>query len=373
MYYQLTGAKKNMGDFLIEQRSLALLKSVKGDENVELIPRWEVPNDETLKKLSKAKAIILAGGPFYKQNVPFENKVFQKIKDLGVPIVFMGGGSKYRVCQEFKVPTKLKSTSIDYLEEVQKNAPLTCRDHVTERMLRSNGLSNVLMTGCPVWYDLKKIGFEGEFPKEIKKVVLSLPQDFALKNQASDLIVQTRKRFKDAEIYCSFNRGIEVDEHTPEEESLVLKQFLKVCEENSVHATDTSYDLKKIEFYHDCDIHIGYRVHSHIYFLSQKKPSYLISEDSRGVGVSESLGTIMAPALKHFVSFNFSSHFGSNTLNRVVSGLFSRSLTPDSKVVSSVLKEVETDLNSGFSNYKNVYEKIDQYYEVMIKFLKQLP
>jgi ketol-acid reductoisomerase len=39
------------------------------------------------------------------------------------------------------------------------------------------------------------------------------------------------------------------------------------------------------------DFHLGYRVHSHIFSLSQRIPSILIAEDSRGVGQAEAMGT----------------------------------------------------------------------------------
>ena len=42
---------------------------------------------------------------------------------------------------------------------------------------------------------------------------------------------------------------------------------------------DVSYDEKKIDMYLDFDLHIGYRVHAHIYFLSKSKPSILLHED----------------------------------------------------------------------------------------------
>jgi len=42
--------------------------------------------------------------------------------------------------------------------------------------------------------------------------------------------------------------------------------------------------------YEDFDLHIGYRVHAHLYFLSRRIPSILLSEDVRGSGQAKSLG-----------------------------------------------------------------------------------
>ena len=37
---------------------------------------------------------------------------------------------------------------------------------------------------------------------------------------------------------------------------------------------------------------MGYRVHAHLYCLSHATPSYLIAEDTRGLGVLETLGPL---------------------------------------------------------------------------------
>ena len=42
--------------------------------------------------------------------------------------------------------------------------------------------------------------------------------------------------------------------------------------------------------YETCDLHIGFRVHAHIYNLSMGTPSILINEDARGNGVNDALG-----------------------------------------------------------------------------------
>ena len=42
-----------------------------------------------------------------------------------------------------------------------------------------------------------------------------------------------------------------------------------------------------IDLYSNCDLHIGYRVHAHVFMTSIKKPSILIKEDGRGEGMSE--------------------------------------------------------------------------------------
>ena len=61
---------------------------------------------------------------------------------------------------------------------------------------------------------------------------------------------------------------------------------------------DTSYDLERIRFYDECDLHVGYRVHSHLYFLSQRRPSFLLHEDGRGRGMSSALNVVGVDAFE---------------------------------------------------------------------------
>jgi hypothetical protein len=44
------------------------------------------------------------------------------------------------------------------------------------------------------------------------------------------------------------------------------------------------------------DLHVGYRVHSHIFSLSQRKTSVLIGEDSRGIGQVAAMGGVALSA-----------------------------------------------------------------------------
>jgi hypothetical protein len=105
---------------------------------------------------------------------------------------------------------------------------------------------------------------------------------------------------------------------------------------------DAAYDLRKIDFYHDCDLHIGYRVHAHLYFLSIRRPSFLVHEDGRGVGASLSLGTDDVSAWE-----------------------------PD--VVASVMKRVEIAMEDHFASFARVRAALDGAHAAMRGFLHGLP
>lgn len=66
-----------------------------------------------------------------------------------------------------------------------------------------------------------------------------------------------------------------------------LKEWL---ERRGVDVRDLSYSCEGFSAYNECDLHVGFRVHAHIYNLSQRIPSVLIEEDGRGWGAVEALG-----------------------------------------------------------------------------------
>jgi polysaccharide pyruvyl transferase WcaK-like protein len=134
---------------------------------------------------------------------------------------------------------------------------------------------------------------------------------------------------------------------------------------------DVSGDLAKIGFYERCDLHVGYRVHAHIHFLSRRNPSILLHEDGRGRGVDEALGLPGIPAW-------------SRTLRGRVVGRLSEALTggeakPPGAVVADkeapdrLRAVLEGELRSRWSRFAGLPAVIDAHYDVMTRFLRSLP
>ena len=83
--------------------------------------------------------------------------------------------------------------------------------------------------------------------------------------------------------------------------------------------------------------HIGYRVHAHIYSLSQRQRTILIEEDGRGAGVDQALGLKQIKAydcrkiidskyrrkLNSILKVNFSSPYVCNELDQYIDELAS--------------------------------------------------
>lgn len=64
MIVLLSGAKKNIGDFLITHRARTLLEHVLG-EPILWMPNWETLDDRE-DEIAEARAVVVAGGPGYR-------------------------------------------------------------------------------------------------------------------------------------------------------------------------------------------------------------------------------------------------------------------------------------------------------------------
>lgn len=282
-YVLLVGAMKNFGDFLIVDRAKKLLRKHKPWVELIELPRWE-PIDSHLEEVNSAKALILCGGPAYQPN--FYPKIYPLTKDLDsikVPIIPFGlgwysfPGDDISWKQFSFTRSSLTRSSLKLLRKIHNNCAFTsCRDYLTKRILAKYGFKNVLMTRDPAWYDVKFMKKRFEPPQKTEKIAFSLPQRRIYYSQSLTVAKALKQLFPKAKLICTFHRGFEADQYTSIREALSLQKLKTALEGLCDEIVNIAYDLSKdIEIYRDCDLHVGYRLHGHIFFLSQRKPSFL--------------------------------------------------------------------------------------------------
>lgn len=364
----LTGAKKNIGDFLITDRCEKLLKSLKPDLELVKLPHWEAFDDK-LELINNSLAVVIFGGPGYQINMyPGVYKLVKNIDDIKVPIIPLGLGWK-GVPGDF-ITTKeyvFSKKSLSLLHKINESLDtLSCRDYYTAEALRNNGIKP-LMTGCPVWYNLDYIGKKMQLPKTIKKLVYTPAQMPEFKEQSVQVMTMLKEMFPEAEIFCSFHRGIGTkDKYTPDWDVETTRYLSDRAKIYGLIPVDTSFDLKRIDFYHDCDFHVGYRVHAHINFLSMRKPSLLIHEDGRGRGVSEALNIV---GVDGFVRNREESIFDSIPKIRAITKKFFPIHCINKHCVDEVKFSLISDLGNNFVRYSGVNEIIDNNFNIMKKYI----
>lgn len=287
MIVVITGAIKNVGDYLIGARARKLLRAFV-DEDIVDLNRFDGLSQH-ITTLNNARAIFLCGGPAYsKSMVPNVYDFGVDLKEIKVPIIPFGlgwSGKPFGKPDSFVFNEKTTT----FLNKIHRQiGSSSCRDVITESILNRQGFTNVTMTGCPVWYDLESIG-KPLAREPIKKIVFTTPAKPRLLLQNHHLMRILRQEFPEAELICSFHRGIKPDRYTSWKKGVAYQLMAADAKRLGYIIKDVAYGNEKIDFYRNADLHVGYRVHAHLDFLSRRHPTVLINEDGRGQGMAQSL------------------------------------------------------------------------------------
>ena len=276
----LSGAYKNGGDFLIEARAIKLLKYVYPEAKIHRFLRNTIA--ENIDQINASDCIVFGGGPIYLRELDGYLPLRTCLEKMTKPVVFLGGGWYGRGSGNAQVHGYIFSQpTVDFLRRAdKKGGGLSCRDLMTFQILKAHGLDNVFMTGCPAWYDLDYVdSIDLRSPESPHRIVISDPAQKVNRAGCVNVVKFIVERYPEAEITFAFHRG------TPEN-----SDFAHRISETGVKVVDISGGEAGFRIYDDCDLHIGYRVHAHIYNLSVRHKTVLIEEDGRGAGVDQALG-----------------------------------------------------------------------------------
>jgi len=368
-YLILSRAKNNFGDFLIFQRGLELMKHHKKDCNF-VTGDASIALDEQFStaELADIDAVVIPGGPglrkdAYPKIYPLSKTLFEK----QTPVFFLGAGSKIYPYSKAKEKVSYNNTTKYFLGYLNNFAPIGVRDFVTKRILEKHNYKSTV-NGCPAWYCLENIGKKFDVAGDIENIVFSVPagEQFVI----SFLSIVKYFRHKHPEIKCSisFNHGITV--------SHMYRYIYEIIKKFGCEAIDMSGSLTNTRFYDESTLHIGYRVHTHVYYLSMGKPSFLIAEDSRGVGVLEALNT---PGFTEQLTLPLKGYGKIKRLMKAIhnpyiefycNNLLHRIPNISDKVYEKVMSEHE----NGFPGFSKVSTDIKYYYENQLKpYIKNMP
>jgi len=378
-YVILTGSKNNAGDFLIKHRAKQLFQAVRPDREIVDFNAWEYLDDEKLEIVNNSKALILMGGPALQKNMyPGIYKLRDNLDDIKVPIIMMGIGWK-SMKGEWKdtYDYALSSSSLRLLNMVEGSGFLSSvRDYQTLNVLHIKGYKNILMTGCPAYYDLEHLNKGLNVSKYINKVAFSLGVSFveskSMEKVMKGIILELQKKFKDKYFEVVFHHSLDKCNllkynSASEHHSKKHNKFAKWLESNNISYIDISGSAENLmNYYSNVDLHIGFRVHAHIFMNSISKYSILISEDGRAKGVEKTINGIV---------LNGYLYFKENNLSKILNKLFNfyDRYTPNKYINQELFENLFYETKINYNRILNSRKIIDSNFHIMEKFLKQLP
>ncbi len=364
-YLILHRAIRNFGDFLIYEQAAKLVGFLKSNTKLLFGRSFEsLEKQFTSSELSDVDAVIIPGGPgLAKHMYPIVYPALKQVMKLRKPLLFLGIGASVNPTNfhRKRITIKFTESSLELLKYAEKFAPIGVRDYISRSILDNIKIKSQ-MNGCPAWYDLNYLKKNVLIPSKIKKIAFSVPALPIYVNQFIDLIYSIRNLFPEAELIVSFNHGI--SKGTSLEEYKRYSYIASKVKKVRAEVIDFSYSTKNAYIYDECDLHIGYRVHSHIYFLSHRKPSILIAEDLRGTGCGEALLTPYVNAWEVISKFDrpkflILRKIGVKSLYKFFPS-FSYTIY---KVIELLLNEIENN----FLRFLHIGKIIDSYFE---KFMK---
>jgi hypothetical protein len=284
----LTGAFKNAGDHLIGFRARALVRE-HADPDVLNLNRKEI-TERSYEQFAEARAVLLAGGPAY------QREMYPSVYDLDldrieVPVLAYGLGWKGKLGQQ---PDDFQFTpdALKFIERIHADPTRfsSARDQLTVDMLAAQGIKNVAMTGCPAWYDLAKIETDYVFNPDPARIIVSAPA--VPQAGLAEVLKRIHKLYPKAEKLLAFNAGFRSTRSKKTSAYTRWNYYLMAyARARGFKSVSFEGDLESFtDVMASADLHVGYRVHSHLFSLSQRIGSVLIAEDSRGVGQLMALG-----------------------------------------------------------------------------------
>lgn len=366
-FAMMSGALKNAGDFLIVKRSRELLEYVYPGAEFFYFSR-SASMEPHLEELNQMDAMVFCGGPAYLPHLYPE--AFPLVEDLGriqTPMFALGlGWFGSSIANKAVYHYPFSETTLQLLKRIEADTEiLGCRDWYSVNVLRSNGIYSGKMTGCPAWYNLafaKETAFHSANPYDVKKICISDPANAASMEYLVDLAAYVSLIFPKAERTVVFHRGMEADGYTGQHTAQRIRWAVEECAKAGVQCVDISYGEEGVSVYDNCDLHLGFRVHAHIYNLSRRNISVLIEEDARGAGVNGALG------LSHIAAYDFGIKAAQEG-ERIVTTL---GTVPNKYLMQMVDDYLNNLYQSDFLQIKNAYRMMQEYFSMMVKHVESL-
>jgi hypothetical protein len=258
-----SGAIVNSGDFLIQNGADYVLSQIFSSEVITHVNR----HDHVDQSFTDENINFLFGGPTWSSDV-FDNE----LRNLAsLKIIPMGVGMNAALNYKRSDPSLFTGSTLRKL----KDHPLTVRDFDTLDFLHNLGLKKAILGGCPAF--IKK--YDASIKTNPRRVYISDPSWWWNYKKVYLLIKKLKKFDRRLDITFVWHRGIFTKFN-----SLKLNTFRwafdNLLKSMGVSTIDGAFSDEMFSEYNK-GMHIGFRVHAHVYCRSNNIPSFLFSEDHR--------------------------------------------------------------------------------------------
>ena len=378
----------NVGDQLIEVAVKRLVEHELGDVEFLTIFR-EDPLDDLLEEVNATNAVLLPAFPI-RAAVPMHPGVYRLVDDLDritVPMIPIGANwNMYPGDSISRNAVRLSAQTISLLRRISAGVnQFSCREYHLLALLRGYGIVNTTMTGDPAWYDPVFFGKPLHRPTRVETLVFSPLLSAFFGPQAVELLGMLAELFPDAKRYCVFHlTDPSMSKFADKKPTNDASMRPEVARKNAFirsRAIDLGYDIlefagrvEKLDFYRECDLHVGYECHAHLGFLRQRRPSVLIAEDARGVGFNYTLAVGGFDGFRRALVHSVAPPAEGGTSGYCVTQEEFDMAPPRSDLTQAVGRFIAEELDNGFRRYLGLADFIDETYEKgMAPFLKSLP
>lgn len=375
---------RNVGDQLIEIRLKELLEREKGDCQFLTLFREE-PLDAHLEKIHATRAILMPACPV--RDTPMHPGTYRLVDDLTrirLPMIPVGANwNVYPGDAQSRREGAYSKPTVEFLHHLAGQVDrFSCREFHTQRILVKYGIKNTCFTGDPAMFHLPYLGRPFRRPTTVDRLVFSPPLSPYYTEQALHLLDSLAELFPTARRYCAFHlEDLETSTSKRSENSAAMTPEVTAKNSRLRHkARELGYevrhlagDVAKLKFYEECDLHVGYECHAHLYFLSCRLPSVLIAEDARGVGFNYTLG------VGGFSGFERSTQPRRPERKTMTSGYCTSidelaTAPPRTDLDGEVVGFLREELETGFRRYTGLATFLDETYETGLRpFLQSLP
>lgn len=322
---------RNVGDAMITQSAIELIKCRYAEFEPHIVYR-----EKSLDGFTKRQKHNVIAPGFSVANNTYPD-LFPLFEDLDRMKNFFPLGCSFQSTlpgvSAFNDNSYNKETLVFLQSMAERFGPFPCRDQLIVNRLKRLGIPAFYM-GDLVLFDHNNNGREPILPKHIGSVVISLQHHIRYIEQVISLMKRIKRRFPDAKRYVSMQSA----------PNNMYKILAVRAKEIGFEVLEVGGPAENLEVYSNIDLHIGYRLHGHIYFLRQRKPSILLIEDTRAFGFSRTQGTSVG----------------------CVDACFDETLIPDDESIDRAMKVLEVELDQGFSRYLQVFDFIDETYRNIV-------